>query len=240
MTGVRAELLWKRTVAGVVAAAVAWPLCACQTVSESQTTSLVRVVDASYNAPAVDVYAGKTEIASHVVAGTITNYAILAPGAVTITVDAAGTRKPLAKLTADLEAAGQHSVYLTDAGTGFGAKLLRDQAESAPVGNFAVRFLQTAQASGAVDIYYLAHGQSLQGATPVVKGLGPGRDSGYVDVPNGSYALVVTRAGSKTPVFAGSSVTYAGGEVRTVLIQAGPAAQPSPRAMQVVVGDDLN
>lgn len=231
---------WRRVTAGAAAAAVMWPLCACQTVSESQTTSLVRVVDASYNAPAVDVYAGKTEIASNVAAGKITNYAILAPGPVTITVDATGTKTPLAKLTTDLQAAEQHSVYLADAGNGFEAKLLKDQTESGPVGEFSVRFLQSAQATGAVDVYFLENGQSLKDAKPVVQGLGPGQDSGYVTVPNGSYSLVVTQAGSKAAVFTGSSVTYAGGEVRTVLIQSGPASRPQAAAMQVVVGDDFN
>lgn len=225
---------------GLAVAAVMWPLCACQTVSQSQTTSLLRVVDASYNAPAVDIYAGQTEIAKNVSAGRITNYAILAPGPVTITVDATGTKKPLATLTTDLQAAQQHSVYLADAGSGFDAKLLEDQAVSAPVGDFAVRFLQSAPAAGAVDVYYLANGESLKEATPVVKGLGPGQDSGYVDVANGSYALVVTKAGSTVPVFTGSRVTYAGGEVRTVLIQSGPGVQPVGQPMQLVVGDDVN
>lgn len=228
----------RRLAGWLAAAAVIWPLCACQTVSQSQTTSLLRVVDASYNAPAVDVYAGKTEIARNVAAGTITNYAILAPGPVTITVDATGTKEPLATLTTDLQAAGQHSVYLADAGSGFTAKLLRDQAESAPVGEFSVRFLQTAEATGKVDVYYLGNGQSPSDATPLVKDLAPGRVTGYLNVPDGSYQLVVTEAGSTTPVYTSSSATYAGGEVRTILIQNEPTVHPEP--VRVVVGDDLN
>lgn len=219
-------------------AALVWPLCACQSMSESQTTSLVRVVDASYNAPAVDVYAGKTEIAHNVTAGTITHYAILAPGPVKITVDATGTRKPLATLTAKLQAAGQHSVYLSDTGNGFHVKLLKDKAKLSPLGEFSVRFLQAAQATGAVDVYYLAAGQSLGNATPVVQNLGPGQDSGYVNVPNGTYSLVVTRAGSMTPIFMGSRATYAGGEVRTMLIEDEPVSHVQP--VRVIVGDDQN
>lgn len=238
MAGAKGRIVWRRMAGGLAAAAVVWPLCACQSVSESQTTSLLRVVDASYNAPAVDVYAGKAEIARNVSAGTLTHYAILAPGRVTITVDATGTRKPLARLTADLAAAGQHSVYLVDAGMGFDAKLLQDQSVSSPVGDFSVRFLQAAPSTGAVDVYFVGSGQSLGEATPVVKGLGAGQTSGYVNVPDGSYALVVAKAGSLEPVFTGSSVTYAGGEVRTVLIQDEPTVHAQP--VRVVVGDDLN
>lgn len=234
----RPSIAWRRAGCCFLAAAVAWPLCACQSVGNLQTTSLVRVVDAAYNAPIVDVYAGKTEIAKNVAAGTITNYAILAPGPVTITVDAAGTAKPLAALTADLNADGQHSVYLADAGSGFDAKLLQDQAISAPVGDFSVRFLQNAQADGAVNIYYLTQGETVANTNPVVQGLAPGRSSGYVNVPKGSYRLVVTKAGSQTPVYISSSAVYADGEVRTVLIQDEPAAHPQP--VRVVIGDDLN
>jgi len=230
--------LLRRVAGGIAATSVVWPLCACQSVSQSQTTSLVRVVDASYNAPAVDVYAAQTEIAQNVSAGTITHYAILGPGPVTISVDAAGTKRPLATLSATLQAAGQHSVYLTDAGSGFHAKLLTDKAESSPLGDFSVRFLQAAQTTGEVDVYYLAPGEPLSNATPVVKGLGPGQDSGYVNVPDGTYALVLTRVGSTTSVFMGSSATYAGGEVRTVLIEDEPGVHAEP--VRVVVGDDQN
>jgi hypothetical protein len=228
----------RRLAAGLAAAAVMWPLCACQTVSQSQTTSLLRVVNASENAPAVDVYAGKTEIAKNVTVGTITHYAILAPGPVKITVDATGTTKPLATLPVDLQAAGQHSVYLADAGSGFTAKLLQDQSEPAPIGEFSVRFLQTAHATGTVDVYYLKQGQALADARPVARGLAPGAVTGYVNVPDGSYELVVTKAGSTTPVYTGSRATYAGGEVRTILIQDEPSAYQQP--VHVVVGDDMN
>ena len=237
MARAKSRFLRRRIASGIAAGAVVL-LSACQSVSQSQTTSLVRLVDASYNAPAVDVYAGKTEIARDVSAGTITRYAILAPGAVTITVDATGTKKTLATLTATLQAAEQHSVYLTDAGSGIDAKLLKDRAESSPVGDFSVRFLQAAHATGAVDVYYLAAGEAVKDATPVVRGLQAGQDSGYVDVPDGTYSLVVTRAGSTEPIFMGSSVTYAGGEVRTVLIQDEPAVHGRP--LQVLVGDDQN
>lgn len=228
----------KRLAGWLVAVAVLWPLSSCQSVSQSQTTSLVRVVDASYNAPALDVYVGKTEIAKDVSPGTITNYAILVPGPEKITIDAAGTTKPLTTLTADLQAAQQHSVYITNAGTGFRAKLLTDQATPAPVGDFAVRFLQSAAATGSVNIYFLPKGASPANSKPRVKNLKPGQITGYLDLPNGNYRLVVIRNGNTTPVYTGSSMSYVEGEVRTVLIEDEPTVHQQP--LHVVVGDDLN
>lgn len=238
MPGVKSRIIWRRIAGGLTAAAVVWPLSACQSVTQAQTTSLVRVLDASYNAPAVDVYAGKTEIAKDVGPGTITNYAILAPGPVTITVDATGTRKPLATVMTDLRAAGQHSVYLVDKGRGFNAKLLKDQAQPPPLGEFSARFFRTANATGAVDVYYLTSGEIVADATPVVTGLAPGQNSNYVNLPDGTYRLVVTRAGQTNPVFTGSSVTFAGGQVRTILISSESTVEPE--TVHVVVGDDSN
>lgn len=238
MLGVKGRIIGRRIAGCLTTAAVAWPLSACQSVTQPQTTALVRVLDASYNAPAVDVYAGKTEIAKNVGPGSITNYAILTPGPVTITVDATGTRKALATVTTDLRAAAQRSVYLVDKGSGFDAKLLKDQAQPPPLGEFSARFFRTADATGAVDVYYLTTGERVADAMPVVKGLAPGQNSSYVNLPDGTYRLVVTRAGHTSPVFTGSSVTYAGGQVRTVLIAGGSTVEP--KTVQVVVGDDSN
>ena len=100
----------RRVTGGLLAVAVAWPLCACQSVSESQTASLVRVVDASYNAPAVDVYAGKTKIAKDVQAGKVSKYAILGLGPGTISGEAPGTKTPPGQLKGGFEGGGPHSV----------------------------------------------------------------------------------------------------------------------------------
>lgn len=221
-----------------LAACLLWPLCGCQTVSGSQSSSLIRVIDSSYNAPALNVYVGKTEIAQNIAAGAITNYAILAPTLATISIDAAGTTKPLATLSADLRSAQEHSIYIADSGASFSSRLLTDQTTAAPVGDFSVRFIQGANAMGNIDIYFVASGETFKGTTPIVKDAAPGTASVYLNVPVGSYELVITKAGSTTPLFTGSDAAYGAGEVRTMLITDEPTVDQQP--IKVVVGDDLN
>lgn len=224
--------------AGLLTPFLVWPLCGCQIVSGSQASSLVRVIDASSNAPAVDVYIGKTEIAQNIAAGTITNYAILAPALETISIDATGTTKPLATVSGDLQSAQEHSVYIADSGKSFTTTLLVDQSTAAPVGDFSVRFVQGANTTGNVDVYFVASGETFKGETPIVENFAPGLTTDYLNVPDGSYQLVVTKTGSITPLYTGSSVTYASGEVRTMLIVDEPTIDQQP--VNVVVGDDLN
>lgn len=224
--------------AGLALAAVIGGLSGCQTVSGSQAVSLVRVIDASYNAPAVDVYVGQAEIAGNIAAAAITNYAILSPGILTTKIDATGTTKPLVTLSGSYLAGQQHSVYITDSGTGFTASVLTDQVTAAPVGDFSVRFLQNADAAGNVDIYLVADGSKFAAATPIASDLAPGQVTSYFNVAAGSYQLVIAPAGSTTASYTGSAVTYVAGQVRTMLIVDQPNVDQEP--INVVVGDDVD
>jgi hypothetical protein len=219
-------------------AATACSLCGCQSVAGSQAVSLVRVIDASYNAPAVDVSVGQTEIAANIAAPLITNYAILSPGVQATKIDATGTAKVLASISGTYPASTQHSVYLSDSGTGFTATVLTDQVTAAPAGQFDVRFLQNANAVGSVDIYLVPDGSKFAAATPIAANLAPGQVTSYIGVAAGSYQLVIAPAGSTKASYTGSAVIYASGQVRTLLITDQPNVDQQP--INVVVGDDVN
>uniref|UniRef100_A0A7V4XQJ8 DUF4397 domain-containing protein n=1 Tax=Acidobacterium capsulatum TaxID=33075 RepID=A0A7V4XQJ8_9BACT len=225
-------------VAVLALAATVGVLSGCQSVAGSQAVSLVRVIDASYNAPAVDVYVGQTQIAGNIAAPLITNYAILSPGVQTTKIDSTGTTKVLATVNGDYLASTQHSLYLSDSGTGFTATLLTDQVIAAPAGDFDVRFLQNANAVGSVDIYLVPDGSKFAAATPIVANLAPGQVTSYIPVAVGSYQLVIAPAGSTKASYTGSAVVYTSGQVRTLLITDQPNVDQQP--INVVVGDDVD
>lgn len=228
----------RQWVAVAALATVIGPICGCESVSGTEAVSLVRVIDASYNAPAVDVYVGATQIAGNIAASTITNYAILSPGIQTTKIDSTGTTKVLTTLSGSYLASQQHSVYITDSGTGFTATILTDQVVQAPVGKVDVRFLQNANAVGAVDIYLVPDGSKFAAATPIASDLAPGQVTSYIPVDAGSYQLVIAPAGSTTASYTGSAVTYIAAQVRTLLIVDQPNVDKQP--INVVVGDDVD
>src|SRR3954449_1741179 len=101
----------------VVLLAAALGLSSCTNVAGFSPTSLVRVIDASYIAPAVNIYVTNTLFAGNVGQGYISNYGTVKPsGAAVIKVTQANSGKTLVTASATLMPAAQHSVFLTDNG----------------------------------------------------------------------------------------------------------------------------
>jgi len=212
----------------------------CEVVSNSTPDTLVRVINASSNAGAVDVYAGSTEIATNVGAPTITNYAFMTPGSATLSVHPTGSKTIIAQVNGSFLSSQQHSLYLTNVGAGFQAALLTDQNTAPTAGNFAVRFLQQAPITGAVDIYFIPDGTQLTASKPVLTDCLPGTISAYLGIPAGTWDLVVVPTGVKTltGAYVSQPTVYVGGQVRTNLI-VDQTFEPTP-PVSVITGDDLN
>lgn len=213
-------------------------LSGCQSVQGSSPVTLVRVIDASYNAPAVSVNIGQTAIAADTAGQTITNYAYFPPEASTAYVYPAGARTPSASTTGDFLAGQEHSVYLTDAGAGYTATILTDQDTAPPTGYISVRFLQQAIATGAVDVYFVPSGDTISDAKPVLSDLTVGSVTDYINIPAGSYSVVITPTGVATASYTGTSIAFSAGQVRTMLIMDAQLTTNPP--VNVIVGDDLN
>src|SRR5690348_1702920 len=98
--------------AGIVslACAAAMGLSSCTSVAGFSATSLVRVIDASYIAPAVNIYVANTLFAGNVGEGYISNYGLTRPSpAAVVKVTQANTNKAPVTASATLNAGAQHS-----------------------------------------------------------------------------------------------------------------------------------
>lgn len=228
-----------RLAAATLAAAAAL-LTGCQTVQNSSPTqTLVRVIDASYNAPAVDVKVGTTPIATNIGAATITNYAFLAPQTTSAYVYPTGSSKSTASADGTFLVNEQHSVLIADSGAGYNATILTDQVTPPPAGNFSIRIVQQAQQTGAVDVYLLAGSTSLADAKPVLTAVPAQTVSAYINIPAGSYTIAVTPTGTvKTGYTGAAPVTFAAGQIRTFLIMDAQLTTNPP--VTVTIGNDLN
>lgn len=232
---------YKRTrLIAVLAAmpAVALLLSGCQNVTGFSSPSLVRVIDASYNAPAIDVYAGKDGIATNVGHGSITNYAQITPSTRTVTSYSTGTKTEVSTATGTFLSTQQHSAFITDYNSTYQTTVLVDQSTPAPSGQFSIRFLQQAPASGPVDIYLIPDGTKFTDAKPIVTALAPGQATGYVDYPVGTLDLVVVPTGTTTPKYTSAAITFVTGQVRTMLLVDQQLLTNPP--IQVIIGNDLN
>jgi hypothetical protein len=214
--------LFSLGVAALAALAIAVSLTACENVASYTQPSLVRVIDASYIAPAVNVEVEGTLLAANIGQGTITSYGTLtASNDASIDVTASTGGATLVKTNGTLLAGHQHSVFLTDNGAApnsYEVTILEDQQVPAAGGHSAFRFLNQAPKTGAVDVYMVPSGTTLANTIPLVSALPVGATAGYISFTSQTVTMIVTPTGVLTPKYSSQSIPLTGGEVRTVLI----------------------
>jgi hypothetical protein len=209
-------------VAAILSLALAFSLSACENVTGYTQPSLVRVIDASYIAPAVNVTVEGILIASNIGQGTITQYGALpASPAALIKINATTGGSPLVTTNGTLLAGRQHSVFLTDNGAAtnsYEVTILEDQQVAAPSGHSSFRFLNQCPRTGAVDVYMIPAGSTLANTIPIVVGLPVGSTAGYITFNSQTVTMVITPTGLLTPKYTSDTLGLVGGEVRTVLL----------------------
>ena len=230
--------------AAVAAGSLTAALCllGCTNVAGFSQPSLVRVIDASYIAPAVNIYVENTLFAGNVGEGYISNYGTVTPSAAApIKVTQATGGAALVTAAATLNAGAQHSVFVTDNGaspTEYIVTVLEDQQTPAAAGHSAFRFLNQAPRTGAVDVYMVPGSTTLANSIPLCSALPVGSTCGYVSFASQTVTMVITPAGTTTPKFTSTSLALTGGEVRTVVIVDSQLTSDPP--VQVVIAKDVD
>ena len=208
-------------------------------------SSLVRVIDASYNAPAINVYVEGTILAANIGQGSITTYGGFGPSRnAPIKVTATSNANTLVSSNATLVANKSQSVLISDINAVYQVTVLEDQSTPAPSGHSEFRLLNQAPSTGAVDVYFLSGTSATVYATakPVIVGLAVGATSGYVTIPSSTLYMVIAPTGTTlsttaTTIYSSAAFALTGGEVRTVLI-VDPILVTQP--VQVYVAKDVD
>jgi hypothetical protein len=221
---------------------LALSLSGCTNVAGYTQPTLVRVIDASYVAPAINVLVEGNIIAGNVGQGIISPYGTLpASTAAPIKIANASTGDSLTTTSNPLLAGHQYSVFLTDlSGTpsGYTVSVLTDQQISAPTGHSAFRFLNQAIKTGPVDVYMIPAGSTLAMSIPISANLPVGASNSYIDFTSQTVTLVVTPAGKATPKYTSTAIYLIGGEVRTVLLVDAQLTSDPP--IQAFIANDVN
>jgi hypothetical protein len=220
-------------------------LAGCQTVTGYSSVSLVRAIDASYNAPAINISVEGTLLAANVGQGSITTYGGFAPSKnAVVKVTATSSTNALVTSNATLIANQSQSVLISDINAEYQVTVLEDQSTPAPTGHSEFRLLNQAPSTGAVDVYFLSGTSTTVYATakPVITALAVGATSGYVTIPSSTLYMVIAPTGTvlsttATTIYSSAAFALVGGEVRTVLI-VDPILVTQP--VQVYVADDVN
>jgi len=224
----------------LAAAAILATLTGCQAISSSPQ-SQVRIIAASADTPSFDLYRGPNAVAFNLDFGTVTSYIPLSPGIDTISAETAGTRQVLSSSKATLAASTQYTVLIGNSASSLQQLTLVDQSQPAPPGQIALRVIDQATRLGAVDLYLVPAGQKLTAVAPLITGVLFGANTGYLNIPSGTYTLFVVPTGT-APVsptaatYTSPQVNYSAGSARTIiLIDQQLATAPGP---QVISAED--
>jgi hypothetical protein len=202
----------------VLAAAV----CLLATASFAQR---VRVVHASPDAPAVDIYVDGQIALTGIPFGEYTDYVDLPGGQRTFSVFVAGTNTRVADVSPFLTPGLDYTVVAMGfAGGGktpaFRLMLLVD-ANAEPLEGFAkVRVIHAAPSAPAVDIYWTKPFVALRGQLPVLTSVPFGAASNYLTVPTGKaaqYQARVAVGGTQTVAINSGRLVLNSQEVRTII-----------------------
>jgi hypothetical protein len=222
MVEARHLTLPRLAIAAAASLALAFGLAACENVATYTQPSLVRVIDASYIAPAVNVTVEGTILAGNIGQGSITPYGTLTASTnAQIKVTAATGGAALVTTNGTLLPGHQHSIFLTDNGaapTSYEVTILEDQQVAAAGGHSAFRFLNQAPKTGAIDVYMVPSGTTIANTIPIVTALPVGATAGYISFNSQTVTMVIVPTGLLTPKYTSAVMALTGGEVRTILM----------------------
>jgi hypothetical protein len=205
----------------------------------------VRLVNASPNLPTgIDFYDNGAGLAYNLGFTTLTaSYIPVSPGTQTIAADTARTTQVLVTQNATLGSGKNYTVLVGNVASGLQETVLQDQNSPAPTGDIAVRFLDQATHVGAIDIYLVPSGGKLTTTLPLLTNINFETNTGYVNIPAGTYAIAVVPTGTvpistTTTLLTGPQVGYSAGAVRTVVLM--DQQITSTPGVQAIVGDDYD
>ncbi len=198
-------------------------LSGCQAVVNTTSSSQVRVIDASPDAPGLDMYINSGLLVPNLGFGTVTSYVAVNAGNATITADTAGSTQVLASAKNTFVNSNQYTVLISNDAADLQQVVLKDQAQPAPSGQISFRFIDEATKVGALDVYLVPQGQKFTAVTPFLQNITFGTVQNYVSAPTGTYTIVIVPTGTiptgtTVATYTGALIPYSGGAVTTIIL----------------------
>jgi hypothetical protein len=212
----RSQLLGFTVVLLVLAAAAG-----CKSASSVAASAQFRAMNASAEQPSLAVLLSATTLVADLAYPTATAYTSEAPGGYTVHVQPAGTTTKLINQPVVFQPGTFYTFIAAQAGFASPTLtpiFLTDDHDSPGNGQIKLRLVHASPDLGNVDVYVLAPGTSIQNASPAISDLAFKSASSYQTLAPGRYEFFFTTAGTKTIVVDSGAVSFAGGQIRTVVV----------------------
>jgi len=190
----------------------------------------VRVVHASPDAPAVDVYANGSRVLSGVPFKGASDYLTVPAGRYTFDIRAAGAAadsRPVLSASVDIRANNDYTVAAVDRLAGIEARLFTDNNAAPAAGKAHVQVVHASPDAPSVDI-------ALKGGPVLVSRLGFGDLEGPLPVDAGTYNLEIRLAGTNTVALPLDGVRLDAGKVYTFTAVGLASGEPALSVLPLV------
>lgn len=181
----------------------------------------VRIVHASPDAPAVDIYVNGGMVLENLPFREYSEYLSLPVGTYNVEIKVTGTDTVVKQLSVPVEAGKDYTAlavgYAGGGQPGFDVMLLEDDNTAPEDGRVKFRVAHTAPGAPAVDVYVTTPFETLTGKEPVLTNVPFKAASGYLSVPIGMYQARVAVAGTKNIAIDSHRLVTWGGMIRTII-----------------------
>jgi len=181
----------------------------------------VRVVHASPDAPAVDIYVNGGKVLENLPFREYSEYLGLPAGNYSVDIKVTGTGTLVKSVPVSVASGKDYSAiavgYAGGNPPGFDVVLLEDDNTLPADNGVKLRVVHTAPGAPDVDVYVTTPFETLMGKTPVLSNVPFKAASGYLTVPIGMYQARVALAGTKTVAIDSHRLVTWANMIRTVI-----------------------
>lgn len=183
------------------------------------TPADLRVVHASADAPPVDVVANdnfSTPLVSDLAFPQATGFVSVPAATYNVKVAAAGTTTDVIDADLTLQPAVRYSVLAVGALADIEPLVATDDARRIATAA-KLRVIHGAPTAASVDIYVTAPGATITTLNPTLAGVPFKANTGFLQLPAGSYSVTVTPTGTKTAAIGPIDITLNAGGIYTAV-----------------------
>jgi len=189
----------------------------------SSDTGQIRFVQASPNSPQVDLLIDGTTQSSNLAYGNASGYISVKTGKRRVEVLPVNSSTPLLDLSVSVGSSDNTTVLLTGDAGNLQSLVLTDGGTTATTGDSYVRVVNASVSMGAADVYIVAAGTGINGATPVASNVALNQTGGYQLTPAGNYEVFMTTPGTKAVLLDTGPINLAASQNWTLLAMDGPS-----------------
>ncbi len=131
---------------------------------------------------------------------TISGYRTLSSGSREIRVNTASGTTPI-DASYSLTATGKYTYIIAGSNGSTSALFLLEDTSTPASGYFRIRAANVAYPAGSIDIYALTGSNTIQTSNPILSGVSAGASTGFAELAQGAYRLVVTPYAVKQAIY---------------------------------------